>query len=274
MKKGKRGRDATGKKKRWSEKRKMKDKIHMPGESLPERGDSGTRKKEKKNKFIAKQAEAKAARGPLSKKQQLKKAHQQKKRKPKQQTVDEVGDVILEHDWNDSFDEEEQEIKEEEGRKEQLAREAAAKGKRQIFVAGIPWTADADAVKKYFMKCGEIEEFSFPKDDSDRPKGIAFITFDSETAVAKALEFDGKDYEARALCVKIATSKQERERQARGGGADSDDDSSGSCFDDGSDSEDGGGGKGKGKGNGKDKGKGKAKGKEKGKGKKGKGKRN
>ena len=105
------------------------------------------------------------------------------------------GDVIVEHDFSDSEDEEVVEIQEAEAERQRLEAAAAAKGKRRAIVVGIPWSADDDAVKRYFRRCGSVVEMSCPKKDDGRPNGLAFITFDSEAAVVKALLKDGNTWE-------------------------------------------------------------------------------
>jgi len=62
----------------------------------------------------------------------------------------------------------------------------------EAFVKDIPAAADADKVKEYFAKCGDITHFFLPKDkESGKPKGHAFIKFTSAAALDKAIELDG-----------------------------------------------------------------------------------
>lgn len=245
-----RGRNANGEKKRWSATRKAKDKgfsvVKENKEKKPEAAIVAP-----KPRFVPKGR-------PKGKKS---------KRKKPTPVKEETGDVIVEHDFSDSEDEETAEIIAAAVKRQKQEAAAAARGKLQIFVGGLPWTAEEEAIKKYFSKCGTIVEISCPKDSEGRQRGIAFITFENEECVAKGLLLNEKDYEARKLVVKVATNKQDRAKSGSGRVHDSDDDSSPDEGEDDYSDSDGGGGGGKGKGRGKGKGGKKGKGKDKVKGK-------
>merc|ERR1711941_77442 len=100
--------------------------------------------------------------------------------------------------------------------------------------------------------CGEIDELACLKDDQDRFKGIAFITFKDKAGVEAALKYDGDDYGGRPLKVAMASgrsgSQSEGKSKGKGKGKDGEAKGKGKKGD----------GKGKGKGK-KDDGKGKGK---------------
>jgi len=107
----------------------------------------------------------------------------------------------------------------------------------EAFAKGFPATVKEEKVKAHFSACGEIIRLKIREGEEGKSKGSAFVTFQTQEALDKAVELDGGQFD------NIDGSKIFIEA-ARGKGND------------------------KGKGKGKDKGKGKGK----GKGKKGKGK--
>merc|ERR1712085_25807 len=73
---------------------------------------------------------------------------------------------------------------------------------------------------KEFAECGEIDRLNMPMNDEGRPKGIAFITYKSEEAVAKALEFNETDYGGRTLKVNKAGDRPAKGKDKDGKGKD------------------------------------------------------
>jgi len=107
----------------------------------------------------------------------------------------------------------------------------------EAFAKGFPATVKEEKVKAHFSPCGEIIRLKIREGEEGKSKGSAFVTFQTQEALDKAVELDGQqfdDIEGSKIFIEAARGK----------------------------------GDGKGKGKGKDKGKGKGK----GKGKKGKGK--
>ncbi|KAN0035339.1 hypothetical protein ACTA71_004604 [Dictyostelium dimigraforme] len=79
-----------------------------------------------------------------------------------------------------------------------------------IVCRNISFTVDETLVKEFFSKCGTISRVSLPVyEDSGRLKGFAFVSFDSEDAVEKAIALTGTKFEGREIQV---------ERSQRGGG--------------------------------------------------------
>lgn len=106
----------------------------------------------------------------------------------------------------------------------------------EIFVKGLPSSTSEDSVTEYFSKCGSISKVKVPASEDGKPKGIAFVTFDSEEALEKALDLDGQKFSESTITVEAASKSHANGK-----------------------------GKSKGKDKGKSKGKGKGKGKSKGK---------
>jgi len=57
-----------------------------------------------------------------------------------------------------------------------------------------------------------------PKNEEDKPRGIAFITFASKEGVDAALKYDGDDYGGRYLKVNLAGQKSEKGKGDKGKG--------------------------------------------------------
>ena len=74
-----------------------------------------------------------------------------------------------------------------------------------VFVKGIPFDADEDAVKEKFAGCGTITTIDMPKfEDSGRSRGIARITFASAEEATEALKLHNEDFNGRYLSVELA----------------------------------------------------------------------
>jgi len=95
-----------------------------------------------------------------------------------------------------------------------VAKSAAGVGESDenltVFVRGLPFSCEAETLRKDFDECGEIVNFNMPVNEEGRCKGIAFVEYSNKAGVEAALEFDGTDYGGRYLEVKIATPKGEK----------------------------------------------------------------
>eukprot|EP00933_Yihiella_yeosuensis_P043177 TRINITY_DN3791_c0_g1_i1.p1 TRINITY_DN3791_c0_g1~~TRINITY_DN3791_c0_g1_i1.p1 ORF type:complete len:452 (-),score=137.85 TRINITY_DN3791_c0_g1_i1:257-1612(-) len=85
--------------------------------------------------------------------------------------------------------------------------EATAAGLR-VFLAGIPWHADEDLLRKDFSECGVIEDLFVIRDSEGNSKGRAFLTFQEKSAVQAALQYDNTPYGGRTIYVKVAEAKR------------------------------------------------------------------
>lgn len=76
---------------------------------------------------------------------------------------------------------------------------------RKVFVGGLPFRADSDAVEDFFEKFGEIDSFNMPVDtNTGKGKGIAFIVYAQKAGLQRALLHDGGNYNGQRLRVKQA----------------------------------------------------------------------
>ena len=89
----------------------------------------------------------------------------------------------------------------------------------KMYVGNLPFTATEDDVRALFTDYGTVTDIHLPMDrDSGRPRGFAFVTMDSQTAMNEAIRgLNEKDYGGRNLTINEARPKEDR--PAGGGGA-------------------------------------------------------
>ena len=89
----------------------------------------------------------------------------------------------------------------------------------KVFVGNLDFKATRDQVESLFAEAGEVQDVFIPVDrESGRPRGFAFVEFDSEDAAEKAIEmFDEHELGGRALRVNMAEERQRRPRPPAGG---------------------------------------------------------
>lgn len=86
-----------------------------------------------------------------------------------------------------------------------IQEEMDKKTEATVYVEGIPYQADEGDVVSHFSVCGIVKEVRMPRyQDSGRPRGYAHVVFESEKAIPKALELDGKYLFKRYLSVRRA----------------------------------------------------------------------
>jgi len=92
----------------------------------------------------------------------------------------------------------------------------------KVFVGNLDFKATRDQIESLFSEAGEIQDVFIPVDrDSGRPRGFAFVEFDSEESAQKAIEmFNDKELGGRALRVNMAEERQRRPRPYGGPPAD------------------------------------------------------
>merc|ERR1712054_588748 len=73
-----------------------------------------------------------------------------------------------------------------------------------VFVRGLPFSVEEEALKKDFAECGEIESLRLPINEEGKPRGIAFIKYTSKEGVEAALKFDDTEYGGRTINVSKA----------------------------------------------------------------------
>jgi cold-inducible RNA-binding protein len=88
----------------------------------------------------------------------------------------------------------------------------------KLFIGNLSFKLSDDDIRELFEKFGKITEVAIPTNrETGRPRGFAFITFETEDSAKKALTLDGHEVDGRKIRVSIATG----EKRTGGGGSDS-----------------------------------------------------
>ncbi|MCB1277220.1 RNA-binding protein [Prosthecobacter sp.] len=90
----------------------------------------------------------------------------------------------------------------------------------KMYVGNLPFTATEDDVRALFTDYGTVTDIHLPMDrDSGRPRGFAFVTMDSQTAMNEAIRgLNEKDFGGRNLTINEARPKEDRPAGGYGGG--------------------------------------------------------
>lgn len=88
----------------------------------------------------------------------------------------------------------------------------------KLYVGGIPYTTQEDALKEYFAAAGNVLSAVIIMDKmSGRSKGFGFVEMETKEEADKAIEmFNDKEFEGRKLTVNEARPMEPR--QPRQGG--------------------------------------------------------
>ena len=79
---------------------------------------------------------------------------------------------------------------------------------KQVYVGNLSYRVKEHHLREFFSCFGEIEKLKIIKNhNSGRSKGYGFITFKKESFANSSLGYNGKDFEGRALVVRIARPK-------------------------------------------------------------------
>lgn len=82
----------------------------------------------------------------------------------------------------------------------------------KLFVGNLSWTATEDDVRNAFAEFGEIVEVAIPRDERDRSRGFAFVTYStSESAEAAIAALDGQNFMGRPCSVSVAKERPPRQ---------------------------------------------------------------
>jgi len=72
----------------------------------------------------------------------------------------------------------------------------------KLFVANISFSASEEAVRELFEQVGPVRRLYFARDGAGKPRGFAFLEYESELDAARALDdLHGKDLMGRRLVV-------------------------------------------------------------------------
>jgi len=82
----------------------------------------------------------------------------------------------------------------------------------KVFVGNLAFQTRQDEVETLFSEAGKVEEVFLPVDrDTGRPRGFAFVTFETDAEAAAAIEkFNGHELAGRALRVNAAEDRPPR----------------------------------------------------------------
>ena len=80
----------------------------------------------------------------------------------------------------------------------------------RLFVGNLAFHVTEDLLKQHVAQFGEVRSVDLILDRvSGRPRGFAFVEMATSEAMQKAIsDLDGKDFEGRALNVKVAEERR------------------------------------------------------------------
>jgi RNA recognition motif-containing protein len=91
----------------------------------------------------------------------------------------------------------------------------------KLFIGNLSFKLGEDDIRELFEKFGTINEVAIPRNrETDKPRGFAFITFDSEEAAKQGLTLDGQEVDGRKIRVSIATGEKRTGGAGAGRGGD------------------------------------------------------
>lgn len=85
--------------------------------------------------------------------------------------------------------------------------------KRTLYIGNLAYTAVEEDLEQAFESFGVIEDIKLMRDrETDRSRGFAFITFETESEAEAARVMDGREVAGRAIRVNEAHQKQRSQR--------------------------------------------------------------
>lgn len=81
-----------------------------------------------------------------------------------------------------------------------------------MYVGNLSFQTTKQAIESLFSQYGAVTDVHLPEDrESGRPRGFAFVTMDSKSAMESAIKaVDGKELDGRNLKVNEAQAREER----------------------------------------------------------------
>ena len=91
---------------------------------------------------------------------------------------------------------------------------------KKLYVGNLPFSATDQSLADKFAQCGTVESSRIITDrDSGRSKGFGFVEMSSDDEAANAIsQFNGTDFEGRAMTVNEARPMAPRENRGGFGG--------------------------------------------------------
>ena len=90
----------------------------------------------------------------------------------------------------------------------------------KMYVGNLPFSATETDLRTLFSDYGAVTDLFLPVDrDTGRPRGFAFVTMDTPTAMQEAINgLNEKDFMGRPLAINEARPKEDRPAYGGGGG--------------------------------------------------------
>jgi len=82
--------------------------------------------------------------------------------------------------------------------------------KFEAFVKSLPFTTTTEEISKHFSDCGNVENVNLLKGRGGRSKGVAFVRFNNNESLQKALLKNNTDFGGRTLVVEVAAPREQR----------------------------------------------------------------
>ena len=79
------------------------------------------------------------------------------------------------------------------------------KSEISVFVGGLSYKSSEDEIKSFFQDCGNVTRVKVPLNPEGRPRGIAFVHFDSEEAISRAVNKSNMELDGRQIRVEPST---------------------------------------------------------------------
>merc|ERR1712129_96305 len=87
----------------------------------------------------------------------------------------------------------------------------------EIAIAGLPFSATAEVLRKDFQECGDIVRLVMPLNEEGQAKGNAYIEFADTAACEKALAYNDTEYGGRWIRVRMSKDRSEAAAGDAGG---------------------------------------------------------
>jgi nucleolin len=78
----------------------------------------------------------------------------------------------------------------------------------KIFVGNLSFRTTEENLNEFFSDCGGLISVRIPRDLDNRPRGFAFLEFDSAESASKAFQKNGMEFDGRSIRVDAAGQKQ------------------------------------------------------------------
>lgn len=90
----------------------------------------------------------------------------------------------------------------------------------KMYVGNLPFSAMESELRDIFSEYGTVTDLFLPMDrETGRPRGFAFVTMDTVTAMEEAIKgLNNRDFMGRALNINEARPKEDRPAGYSGGG--------------------------------------------------------